>query len=74
MNIKKFNEFKQNIEEQEVNESYHSFHTIVTEAVDKLNEVRSILDGRFREELTDSQLDKLNECYQNVCKALDCIY
>lgn len=74
MNIKSFDEFKQNIEDQEVNESFHSFHAIATEAADKLNEVKTILDGRFKEDLTDSQLEKLNECYQNVCKALDCIY
>jgi hypothetical protein len=71
MSIKKFDEFKQNIEEQEVNESFYSFHTIATEAADKLNEARTILDGRFREELTDKEFDKLQTVYDYVCKALD---
>ncbi len=71
MNIKKFDEFKQNIKEQEVNESFYSFHTIATEVADKLNEARTILDGRFREELTDKEFDKLQTVYDYVCKALD---
>lgn len=71
MNIKKFDEFKQNLEKQEVNESFYSFHTIATEAADKLNEARTILDGRFREELTDKEFDKLQTVYDYVCKALD---
>lgn len=71
MSIKRFDEFKQNLEEQEVNESFHSFHSIATEAADKLNEARSILDARFREDLTDKEFDRLQTVYDYVCKALD---
>ena len=69
--IKNFNEFKQNIEKQEVNESFHSLHSIASQAANKLNEVRTILDARFREELTDKEFDKLQTVYDYVCKALE---
>ena len=69
--IKNFNEFKQNIEKQEVNESFHSLHSIASQAADKLNEVRTILDARFREDLTDKEFDKLQTVYDYVCKALE---
>jgi hypothetical protein len=71
MSIKKFDEFKQNIEEQEVNESFYSLHSIASQAADKLNEVRTILDARFREDLTDKEFDKLQTVYDYVCKALE---
>jgi hypothetical protein len=71
MSIKKFDEFKQNIEGQEVSESFHSLHSIASQAADKLNEVRTILDARFREDLTDKEFDKLQTVYDFVCKALE---
>ena len=71
MSIKRFDEFKQNLEEQEVNESFHSLHSIASQAADKLNEVRTILDARFREDLTDKEFDKLQTVYDFVCKALE---
>ena len=47
-----------------------TFFEIATKSCQKLNEVRSLLDNRFHNNMTDEEFKKLQQTYDDVCKAL----